>query len=231
MKMQLSSQHPMICVPIVAKYKKDIIEQVKVLVKHNIRCIEWRMDYFDQVCFVEEVLEVLKEIRPYLKDTLLIATFRTKEEGGIRSIQTEDYYDLLYAIDQSKLVDYIDVEGYSKPAIYIRLRSHAKTKYIVSYHNFACIPNELTQILKNMQALHAEVIKVACMPTKVEDKFLFKETIDSFIGCYDGLFIAILMGVFGVETRIDPCRYHSCLTFASLKETSAPGQISYEELR
>lgn len=229
--MHLSNKHVVICVPIVETHKEEIIEDVKTCVNMHVACIEWRMDYFEQVGSIDAVLQVLQTMRTYLKDTMLIATFRTIEEGGEMAISEQDYVALLQTIDQSGLVDYIDVEGYSKPQVYEQLKKQAKTNYIVSYHNFTCIPNNLYDILTALKSLDANVVKVACMPQTEQDVEALKQVIDRFVNEYDGLLIAIAMGALGVETRLDPLHYHSCLTFASLNKTSAPGQLSYEELK
>ena len=233
-KRLLSNDLIKICVPVIAVKSVDILQQMEDITNHNVSFVEWRIDYFEHCECIDEVLLLAKKIRALLKDIGFIATFRTKEEGGVKSISKDDYLALLMAIKQSGLPDYVDVEGYSKPDVYHAIsKQHSNTKCIVSYHNFQCIPNdrEVLRILKSLQQLHADVVKIACMPNTMEDVVRYKNMIEEFKRQYDGLLIAIAMGTQGMESRVKPKLYHSCLTFASWTMTSAPGQLSYQQLR
>ena len=85
---------PLVCVSVMDNKKEDIIAEVKRLVDEKAEMIEWRVDAFDGVESPNAVREVLGELKTLVKDTILIFTFRSKEQGGLRSLDGEMVYDL-----------------------------------------------------------------------------------------------------------------------------------------
>ena len=73
---------PMICVPICGKSKEDVLEQAKIILDTPADIIEWRMDWFEGVENTASVVEMAKELREVFKETPVLATFRSKKEGG-----------------------------------------------------------------------------------------------------------------------------------------------------
>ena len=73
---------PKICVPICGKSKEDVLEQAKIILDTPADIIEWRMDWFEGVENTASVVEMAKELREVFKETPVLATFRSKKEGG-----------------------------------------------------------------------------------------------------------------------------------------------------
>lgn len=72
---------PKICVPIVGVTKEDIISEARTFDAIPVDVVEWRADWFENVCSLEKVEEVLRELREALKEIPLLFTFRTRKEG------------------------------------------------------------------------------------------------------------------------------------------------------
>ena len=104
---------PKICVPICGKTKEDVLEQAKIILDTPADIIEWRMDWFEQVENTASVVEMAKELREVFKETPVLATFRSKKEGGELEVSTEYYVELNCAVAKSGYVDAVDVELYT----------------------------------------------------------------------------------------------------------------------
>ena len=59
------------------------------------------------------VVEMAKELREVFKETPVLATFRSKKEGGELEVSTEYYVELNCAVAKSGYVDAVDVELYT----------------------------------------------------------------------------------------------------------------------
>mgnify|MGYP003309495402 CR=1 FL=1 len=90
-----------------------------------------------------------------MENTILVFTFRSKEQGGMRSLTQEKVYDLHQVAAESKVVDFIDVEYfYTEDAdaeIYNLKRMGAKI--ITSHHDFHETPSAdiLFMLLEQMK--------------------------------------------------------------------------------
>ena len=63
---------PKICVPIVGVTKEEIINEAKTFENIPVDVVEWRVDWFEHVFEFEKVEEVLKELRSFGRDTIVI---------------------------------------------------------------------------------------------------------------------------------------------------------------
>lgn len=200
------------------------MNQAKKLNQTKSDGIEWRCDYFEQSSDISVVLDTLKKLRKVCLNQFIIFTFRTIEEGGQKEISQKVYESLLLAVDQLQMADMIDVEyRRSSPSLLKQLQ----TPTILSYHNFKETSCELTQLFKDMDQCKTDFIKIAVMPQKDEDvERLMNATKWANEHC-DSLIISMAMGEIGKKSRLSS---DSCLTFASLDQASAPGQLSLDEM-
>ena len=72
--------------------------------------MEWRVDWFEAFADLERVKAVAKRLRQVLEDIPLLATFRTKAEGGEQALDGAAYEKLNRTLIQSGAIDLIDVE-------------------------------------------------------------------------------------------------------------------------
>lgn len=226
---------PLICVSVMDVKKEDIVAEVKRLVDTHAEMIEWRVDAFEGVKSPNAVREVLKEIAPLVKNTILVFTFRSKEQGGQCSLESEKVFDLHQVAAESKVVDFIDVEYfYTEDAdaeVYHLQKMGAKV--ITSHHDFHETPSGdvLFMLLEQMKHSNADIVKLAMMPQSEEDVLRLLWETNRFHKSYPNQpLITMSMGKLGMVSRISGEAFGSCVTFGAGKNASAPGQIPMAKL-
>jgi 3-dehydroquinate dehydratase-1 len=101
---------PKICIPIIGRRAEDILEAAETITTLPADVVEWRADHYEAVAEPGAVPPVLDALRKKLPDTLLLFTFRTKKEGGVRELSDSDYLELCRAVAKSGLADLLDLE-------------------------------------------------------------------------------------------------------------------------
>ena len=233
--LELSDGHPKVCVPIVGENHDEVIEQAKEVVEMNPDIIEWRCDFFDSV-YIDEVENMLIDLREVIKDIPLIFTFRTDGEGGEKFISNNSYYDLNVQVAKTGLAELIDVEAYSKDSIALDMIEEIHTagaKVIGSNHHFNETPSreKIVETLMTMEELGADICKMAVMPSCEED---VKELVYGSIEANEKMIAPIVtmsMGELGAVTRVCGKTTGSVITFAAGVNASAPGQMTIEQVR
>lgn len=227
---------PKICVPIVGINKEELLQEVEVLQNLSVDVVEWRMDWFKRIENLDAAKEMVKTLREALKDTALLATFRSKKEGGKLEVSTEYYVALNKAIVDSGCTDLIDVELFTGETEVKDIVTYAHkhgVKVIMSNHDFDKTPSydEILTRLKAMQSLDADIPKIAVMPTNKKDVLtLLQATIDMHETYADRPIITMSMAGTGVISRLCGEVFGSALTFGAAKKASAPGQMNVEDL-
>ncbi len=226
---------PLVCVPVMDTEKDDIVAEVKRLVENNAEIIEWRVDAFEGVKSLNAVREVLAEIAPLTKDTVLVFTFRSKEQGGQCSLDNDAIYDLHQVAAESKVVDFIDMEYFytenADAEIYDLHKMGAKV--ITSHHDFHETPSAdvLFMLLEQMKHSNADIVKLAVMPQSQDDVLRLLLETNHFHKRYPNQpLITMSMGKLGAVSRICGEVFGSCVTFGVGKNASAPGQIEMTKL-
>ncbi len=211
---------PKICITLAGKTETELLANlVKAQVFHDF--VELRLDFLSEV-----QLEFLFELKKRLKGRSII-TCRSKQDGGEFLGSDEEQMEILYHVNNLGF-DFIDVD--------VRLIQQLnlpekKSRVITSYHNFSHTPGYLTlkKILKKMRASRADVYKFACFTKSPKDlNSLYKLLINKKPS---EQLIVLGMGQVGQISRIISPLLGSFLTFASLEESVAPGQLSFEEMR
>lgn len=233
---ELGAGKPLICVSVMENDKDTVVAEVKRLISDGAEMIEWRVDAFSGVESPNAVREVLAEVAPLITETIFVFTFRSKEQGGERSLAHEKVYDLHQVAAESKVVDFIDLEYfYTEDAdaeVYTLQKMGAKV--ITSHHDFHETPSSdvLFMLLEQMKHSKADVVKLAMMPNTSEDVLRLLEETNHFHKRYpEQPLITMAMGKLGMVSRISGEIFGSCVTFGAGKNASAPGQIPMAELR
>ena len=227
---------PKVCVPLTDRSLEGLVDTIKLAQSHGADLIEWRVDHFDQVNNPALVCSTLAELRSILGNTPLIFTLRRAVEGGAYAINDADYIELLSAAARTKLVDLIDIEYSVGEATFNKLVdicTNYHTSVIGSYHNFELTP-QLSFIVKKFSTMRkagAHIPKIAVMAQNSEDVLRLLSASNAFSMQDFSPFIAISMGHLGVLSRLSGELFGSAMTFASAKQSSAPGQISIEETK
>ena len=226
---------PLVCVSVLDTNKADIVAEVKTLVEKKVEMIEWRVDAFEGIKSPNAVREVLKEIAPFVKDTILVFTFRSKEQGGLLSLGSEVVYDLHQVAAESKVVDFIDVEYFYTENADKEIYELQKmgVKVITSHHDFHETPSAdvLYMLLEQMKHSNSDIVKLAMMPQSTEDVLRLLSETNHFHKRYpEQPLVTMSMGRLGSISRISGEIFGSCVTFGAGKNASAPGQISVDKL-
>ena len=222
----LGPQPVKILTSIMASAISDLIETALDYQKQPADILEWRADFFGAPeinNFIAAALELKQRI-----EKPVLFTLRTKAEGGLFP-EEGNYLELVRYVAQSGLVDAIDLElkrGATKDDA--ALAHAANTTVVMSYHNFSQTPpiKELVDICLEMDALHADILKIAVMPQKPEDVLALLEATCIVRRCTQKPVISMSMGRWGALSRVAGPLFGSCATFASIDKVSAPGQFS-----
>lgn len=199
--------------------------------------LEWRVDHFADASSVPAVMDTVRSIRDVLGDKPLLFTFRSAQEGGEQALSVDDYLALNRAAVDSGLVDIIDLELFTgdEPVNAAVAHAHAKNvRVIMSNHDFHKTPaaQEIVQRLRKMQALGADIPKIALMPqSKADVLTLLSATLEMHERYADRPIITMSMAKTGVISRLAGEVFGSAATFGAVKKASAPGQIAVTDLR
>lgn len=235
---QFSAAHPIICVPVVEKTKEGILAAVGSMVQKQAAMIEWRMDWFEEIAQRERVLELLREIQPLVRETILLCTYRTGREGGEGTFDPSEYFELNRLVCESGTADLIDLEyelcreAGTDASHIIREFQQTGTGVICSKHDFQKTPSveEMEQMLCEMADSGAEFAKLAVMPREKADVLhLMEAVLRTREGRPSSHLIAMSMDRAGMISRILGGWFGSEVTFASFGAASAPGQLHYEQ--
>ncbi len=227
---------PLICVPVMETEKEGIVAEVRRLAEAKTDIVEWRVDAFAGVNSLNAIRDVLAEIQPYIAETVLLFTFRSKEQGGVCSLSGERIYDLHQVAAESGIVDLIDVEYFQSDDIdrEIRTLQRMGAKIVTSHHDFHETPSEevIFMLLEQMKHSHADIVKLAVMPNNTDDVLRLLEETNHFHKRYPQQpLITMSMGKLGCISRVSGEIFGSCVTFGAGKSASAPGQIPVEKLQ
>lgn len=227
---------PKICVPMVGKTKEELLKEARDLEGLKFDVVEWRVDFYEHVTDINEVKEVLSQIRSILKDTPILFTFRSKKEGGEKEISLKYYLELNCEIAKTKEVDLIDVELFTCDEFVKEIVQTAhknNVKIVMSNHDFFKTPSkeEIVNRLSKMRELNADLPKIAVMPQSEGDVLTLLCATNEMKEKYpDTPIITMSMSGKGLISRLAGEIFGSALTFGAAKKASAPGQINVEDL-
>ena len=199
------------------------LEKVSVSDYRTADIVEWRADFLS----ADEILEMAPKFFEKFKKSKILFTLRTVREGGNIQVSEKKYLQILQEILTYNPA-YIDVEFFTHGPSFAALKDF-RDKMVLSYHNFDEVPSDLTNRLIKMHEEGTAFVKVAVMPERECDVLdLLQITRDMTLE-YGDHFISMAMGDLGRLSRISGYLTGSCWTFASLENSSAPGQISLKE--
>ena len=232
-----------ICVPIVGPMIKDIFSQVQEAAQAKVDLIELRPDmwmkdsHISEKEYIPTIVNLVEEVHSKYEKMPMLFTWRTLAEGGDTSLTNENYCNLLQAIVDQNVVDAVDVELFAytdKIGQIIKEAHHQGIQTVMSYHNFLSTPKvkRLHIYAERMISAEAAVIKFALMPTTNEDVLSVLQFTKELTERYPQLpRITMSMGKLGQMTRTCGHVFGNCLTFGTLGQASAPGQVKVAVLK
>lgn len=251
----LGEGSPKICVSLMGKDKEEIEIEARRILNEECDMVEWRVDWFQMVdCNdpetneneieldlvkknINEILDILAMLRNLLGEMPIIFTIRTMNEGGQASYSQEAYKWLNIEVAKSGFVDIIDVELFigSEIATEIIKETHKALKYVIaSSHDFQRTPceEELISRMLKMDALHADILKVAVMPKSSKDVLsLLEVTRKMSEELTTKPIVTMSMSELGIISRVSGEVFGSAITFGASGQVSAPGQLPVSTLR
>lgn len=235
--LEIGTGIPKICVPIVGSTASDILKEAKHLLTLPVDLVEWRADYFEDVFQITSVLDLLGKLRDTLGSLPLLMTFRTKQEGGEKSIDRNYYISLIKNSISSGYIDLVDVELFSGDVLVKELVDFAhdcNVKVVLSNHDFEKTParEELLSRLVKMQELGADLPKIAVMPQCKRDVLTLLAVTEEMTSSHpDTPVITMSMSKDGVISRLCGEYFGSAITFGAARKPSAPGQVEIATLK
>ena len=226
---------PVICIPVVAEGKEEIISRIRELGEKHTPMIEWRADLFENVQDPEQVKEILEAVKDAVPDTVFLFTIRTVKQGGRGEMEEKKILYLNELAAKSGCVDLIDLEFFeaTRPEKAIRHLQRMGVRVIASHHDFQETPDNriLRMLLEQMEAGGADIAKLAVMPKNAGDVLRLMTLTNEVREKYPDLpVVTMSMGGLGVLSRIGGELSGSCITFGAYGAVSAPGQLQADEL-
>jgi 3-dehydroquinate dehydratase-1 len=228
---------PAICAPLVARSRVALLEEVGVVAAKRPDLLEWRIDFFEAIGRVDDMLAMARELRTRAAGIPILLTRRSQREGGEPIAVEEPQVVALYeALCRDAQVDLVDFEMENAPAHIERVREAARRAglpLVLSFHDFRRTPpaDELVARFAQAQRLGADVAKVAVMPQSMEDVHALLGASLQASRALPIPVISMAMGPLGAVSRVCGGVFGSSLTFAVGAAASAPGQMPIEDVR
>ncbi|RVU70345.1 MULTISPECIES: type I 3-dehydroquinate dehydratase [Lactobacillus] len=228
---------PKIAVPNVGTNEDEILASAKKIVAAKPDLMEWRIDY--DTTGIEDsskLIATAKKLREAVGELPILVTFRTKNEGGVLELSEDKYLDLVQTVIEQRLGDAVDIELFhdeQRVKDLVKLAHDYNVVVIMSNHDFEKVPAKdvIEFRLKKMAELGADVPKLACMPHTAEDVLTLLSATTAASHVIDKPLITMAMGDLGKVSRVAGQVFGSSLSFGAVGQTSAPGQLSIEDLR
>ena len=227
---------PKICAPLVETDYESLIHRAASFTGQPVDIAEWRADWFDSILEPDTLDQVLPGLESALKDIPLLFTFRTQREGGHLSASLPAYRSLAERAICSGHVHLVDLELFSGDDMIretVDLAHRHQVSVILSNHDFAATPKEeeILRRLHHMEDLGADIAKIAVMPQSAGDVLTLLSATHKASQSLSCPLITMSMKGTGLISRLSGEVFGSCLTFGSVKEASAPGQIEVGKLK
>lgn len=228
---------PKIAVPNVGVTEEEILASAKEIAAAKPDIMEWRIDYYEAgIKDNERLIATAKALRDVVGKLPILVTFRTKNEGGVLELGEDEYLDLVATVVSNRLGDAVDIELFhdeERVKDLVKQAHNYNVVVIMSNHDFEKVPAKdvIEFRLKKMAELGADVPKLACMPHSADDVLTLLSATNDAHKALANPIITMAMADLGKVSRIAGQVFGSCLSFGAVGKTSAPGQLSIEDLR
>ncbi|TFG23169.1 MAG: type I 3-dehydroquinate dehydratase [Promethearchaeota archaeon] len=235
-----------VAIPIKSGKVKENEELIKRVLETKPDLIEFRFDYIDEISeltpdFIKNLLDLVGP------NILSIFTFRDPSEGGHCDLNKEERIKIIKLLIEAQ-PEYLDIEMNTEIENLREIINFANenVKFIFSYHDFDKTPSleVATSIFEKFKdkLLNNHLVDFLSFK-KLTYKLIFtaKNFEDNLIPiklCRDILakeknqgIISFCMGELGLFSRITCVKFGSLLTYGSLEDKTAPGQINIKKIR
>lgn len=212
-------------------------EEVRRGLEAGVDCFEYRADFAADIHDTAALVACARQVAALLPGNPVLFTFRSASQGGQATLAPSDYIALCRAVIADGAVDAIDIESWIGDEAVRDLCEAARGAQmvpVVSYHDFEHTPpaDDIVQMLMHFDELGAAIPKVALMASSPQDALTLLAATDRVRSQADtGPLLTMAMGPYGFITRLVGELFGSALTFCSVDEASAPGQVEIGQAR
>lgn len=229
---------PKIAVPLVGTSLQSVIYAARQIGQQPaIDLVEWRIDFLSGLNNIAKLVDTAHQLQSLIAPRPLLITLRTQVEGGHFNEGDQAYANIYQELLENRCMDLIDLEITAHSSVVIqqlvKLAHRQNAKVIMSSHDFKQTPPpaRLTSCLHQMERAGGDIAKIAVMPKNTTDILRLLEVTNDYHLKGKLPLISMSMGQLGKITRISGELFGSCITFASLSQASAPGQIRLESMK
>ncbi|MDC5221285.1 type I 3-dehydroquinate dehydratase [Acinetobacter baumannii] len=224
-------------VPITAKTKEQALAQAQVIANTaDADLAEFRIDLLSFASDTKQVIALGHELKKILGNKPMIATIRTKNEGGQLEISDADYGKTYQAYLKNPFMDWLDVEMFRDQKVVSEIvqKAHQKKVLVVmSNHDFQKTPSqdEIEKRLLKQDQMGADVLKIAVMPKSKQDVFTLMNATLKVSQQIPKPLLTMSMGQLGTISRVATANMGGSYSFGMIGQASAPGQIDVTKLK
>ncbi|EHU3342896.1 type I 3-dehydroquinate dehydratase [Acinetobacter baumannii] len=224
-------------VPITAKTKEQALAQAQVIANTaDADLAEFRIDLLSFASDTKQVIALGHELKKILGNKPMIATIRTKNEGGQLEISDADYGKTYHAYLKNPFMDWLDVEMFRDQKVVSEIvqKAHQKKVLVVmSNHDFQKTPSqdEIEKRLLKQDQMGADVLKIAVMPKSKQDVFTLMNATLKVSQQTTKPLLTMSMGQLGTISRVATANMGGSYSFGMIGQASAPGQIDVTKLK
>ena len=227
---------PKICIPVTGRTREQILSQAREAAAMSPDMVEWRVDYLEEAGGKRDIVDILFSLSGILGNIPLLFTYRTEGEGGNGRVGWSHYAELLEWAACRPEIDLIDVEAMGLDVDtegLIRVIHGRGTPVIASVHYCGEMPGkkERKEALRFLKQSGGDIIKIAVTPETEEDVLELMAWTRKQSRKMEQPLITVAMGDVGKISRISGRLTGSAVTFGSVSEASAAGQIPAAELK
>ncbi|MFJ1520420.1 type I 3-dehydroquinate dehydratase [Acinetobacter sp. ABJ_C1_1] len=224
-------------VPITAKTKEQALAQAQVIANTaDADLAEFRIDLLSFASDTKQVIALGHELKKILGNKPMIATIRTKNEGGQLEISDADYGKTYQAYLKNPFMDWLDVEMFRDQKVVSEIvqKAHQKKVLVVmSNHDFQKTPSqdEIEKRLLKQDKMGADILKIAVMPKSKQDVFTLMNATLKVSQQTTKPLLTMSMGQLGTISRVATANMGGSYSFGMIGQASAPGQIDVTKLK
>lgn len=224
-------------VPITAKTKEQALAQAQVIANTaDADLAEFRIDLLSFASDTKQVIALGHELKKILGHKPMIATIRTKNEGGQLEISDADYGKTYQAYLKNPFMDWLDVEMFRDQKVVSEIvqKAHQKKVLVVmSNHDFQKTPSqdEIEKRLLKQDQMGADILKIAVMPKSKQDVFTLMNATLKVSQQTSKPLLTMSMGQLGTISRVATANMGGSYSFGMIGQASAPGQIDVTKLK
>lgn len=229
--MELGEGSPKTIISVMGATLEECLEIIQEGKDAGVECFEWRGDFNNDRYDIPKMVEYGKEIAKALDSNPYLFTFRSVSQGGNDTLPVSQYVALNKALIEAEILDLVDIETWIGDASVMELIECAhqhNVKALVSYHNFAGTPSVdwMVNLMTHMLDMGADIPKCAVMAQNASDALKLLAATEEVKRIHTtGPTLTMAMGREGSITRLAGEYFGSDITFCSLRESSAPGQV------